>query len=177
MKRVILILTLLTTSIVYAGVSWNPSIGVNASYSATDFSKALDRTESIWSSTFLEAEANPLAMKINHHEFSLPFSIGYRPSSDINDRMQMADSFTASLSLRYGFHISEKFLIEGGAGVRYRWYHKASGGSWSIGGNLSALFFPLDFMAISIPLTLYYGGNALDFTAGIGLRFVLGGGK
>ena len=153
MKKLLILIVLFLPLAISAEAVWSPSLGVGAAYSGTV----------------------PAALRFDNHIVSLPLSIGYAPSAIINDRMQLQDSMLLGFDLRYGYFITDKLLIEGNGGVRYRWYVKASAGAWSAGGGISISFFPFSFMALVLPVSAYWGEKELDFSVGLGLRFTLGG--
>ena len=175
MKKLLILIVLFLPLAISAEAVWSPSLGVGAAYSGTVFDASLDKNETMWSSPYISAEINPAALRFGNHIVSFPLSIGYAPSAITNDRMQLQDSVLLGFDLRYGYFITDKLLIEGSGGVRYRWYVKASAGAWSVGGGISISFFPFSFMALVLPVSAYWGEKELDFSVGLGLRFTLGG--
>ena len=166
-KHAVLIIALLLPSLLAAAeLEWSPSVAVEAEYK-------VDGLQDYTSSSFQTGLVlDPLSMEIDgRHNVSLPFSVYYSTIGNEVNYERKQDEVIFGLEARYSYRFTDLFTLGAGAGVKAQWHLGTRYLSASAGGSIVPAFDVLDWLSLSVPVSVYGSRNDWSMTVGIGCVF------
>lgn len=105
------------------------------------------------------------------HNLSLPFSVYYSTIGNEINYERKQDEVIFSLEARYSYRFTELFSLGAGAGIKGQWHLGTRYLSASAGGSIVPAFTVLDWLSLSVPVSVYGSRNDWSMTVGIGCVF------
>ena len=174
MKKAIIILMLAIPAALPAAVEWYPSVTLSAGY--TGYRAFGTVSDEIWNMAAAGTEISLLSMRIDgKHILSLPMEAAYTGGSETIGRLRLSGSFSGKLSLRYAYMITECIEASVSFDTAFIWHRLQEAGEWRIGGSAGFAWYPEEYLALRLPVSILWNRGGISFSAGLGLCIAIGG--
>ena len=99
----------------------------------------------------------------------------YTGGSETIGRLRLSGSFSGKLSLRYAYMITERIEASVSFDTAFIWHRLQEAGEWRIGGSAGFAWYPEEYLALRLPVSILWNRGGISFSAGLGLCIAIGG--
>ena len=169
MKKKLIIFAIMLSliiSAVSASVAWTPSISGGFGLNSVNYYNGnYGGIKGFRPAFAVGAEIDLLAMRVDNHYISLPFSYEYIGETSVvgSTMVNTRQNFTASVE--YGYRFNDWFRLYVSGDMLFRWYNKEHAGAWNFGGTITPSFPLTENFMIEIPVSVQGGKDEITLDA------------
>lgn len=156
------IVLVVLASTVSASVAWTPSVSGGFGLNSVNYYNGnYGGIKGFRPAFAVAAELDILAMRVDNHYISIPFSYEYIGDTSVVGSTMVNTRQNFMLSVEYGYGFTDWFRLYASGDMLFRWYNKEHAGAWNFGGTITPAFALTDNFMIQIPLSVHGGKDEI----------------